>query len=346
MLKGKTYHAVLFQDAMMYRAVGVFYKPELFHLKRKISTNKGVWLRLQHKPSQKHIWVGSAHLPNSEPREEISRFAEEFFRACEHDHEQAFAMGDFNIQFKWAESAGAVFPGEISNKWGDLRQVAMESGFQQAAPSVDQMNTATFHSRKGNVANTQIDGAFVSNTSTRLLHIECESRHEVSTDHDRVGVKGWIKGAAAVRVQVGGPRMVTGVLPDLRQVDHGALIDLARTHTKPASLGPKFRASAAVGTLRQMARHSKNAEDWKKYLGQLRREKAEWKGERRRKATEDWKVYRYFTKNRNAWGDEFMAKCDKDNPVQHVVDHFQGFFTMGGLKTSWARSQLPHSTSP
>ena len=75
-----------------------------------------------------------------------------------------------------------------------------------------------------------------------------------------------------------------------------------------------------------MAQHSKQAGDWKEYLKQLRREKTQWKGERLQKAAEDWKVYRYFTKRKNAWGDEFMAKCDNENPVQHVVEHFTGVF--------------------
>ena len=109
-LKGSTFHAVLFQRVMMYRAVGIFYKPELFHLKRKVSTSKGMWLRLQHKRSQKHLWVGSAHLPNNEPREEINRWADEFFRACACGLEQAFAMGTSTsnlngpkLQEKWCQ---------------------------------------------------------------------------------------------------------------------------------------------------------------------------------------------------------------------------------------------------
>ena len=104
------------------------------------------------------------------------------------------------------------------------------------------MNKATFHSRKGDVACTQIDGSFVANCPARVLHIDMESRHEVGTDHDRVGVQCWLKGVAPARVQVGGPRVVKGVLPDLEQVDHLALANLAKAHTTPASLGPKLRS--------------------------------------------------------------------------------------------------------
>ena len=325
-LKGDVLNAVLFQHVLMYRAVGIFYKHELFHLKRKISTNKGVWLRLLHKPSQKHIWVGSAHLPNSEPREEINRFAAEFFGVERQSGEQAFALGDFNTHFRWSEGEGGVVPGEISAKWGDLRQIAAEAGFEQAAPLSEQMRAATFHSRKGNVASTQIDGAFVSNTHSRTLCIEEESRHEAGTDHDRVVVKGWLTGERVARVAFGGPRVVKDVVPDLPRVDQQSLSDLARGFTKPASLGRKFKASAAVKVLRDMAKHSRQAEDWKQYLSNLRREKTAWKEERLQQAATDWKVYRNLTKKRGAWGDEFMAKSEQRDPVANVVEHFAGVF--------------------
>ena len=111
-LKGDVLNAVLFQHVMLCRAVGIFYKRELFHLKRKVSTSKGVWLRLLHKPSQKHIWVGSVHLPNSEPREEINRFAAEFSGVERQGGEVAFAMGDFNTQFRWCDGESGVVPGK------------------------------------------------------------------------------------------------------------------------------------------------------------------------------------------------------------------------------------------
>ena len=216
-------------------------------------------MRLQHKASRKHLWVGSAHLPNNEPREEINRLADTFFKVRGCDQDQAFAMGDFKTQFKWAEVAGRVVSGEMSAKWGDLRRIAMDAGFDQLTPGVEQLHIPTFHSRKGNVTNTQIDGGFVSNTPVGLLRVETESRREVGTDHDRVGVQGWVTGAAPERVVVGGPR-VTGVAPDIPEVSHGVLVELARHRTKPASLGPKFKASAAVNTLRDMARRSRRSQ--------------------------------------------------------------------------------------
>ena len=188
------------------------------------------------------------------------------------------------------------------------------------------MHATTFHSRKGNVASTQIDGAFVSNTRNQTLRIEEGSRHEAGTDHDRAVVRGWLTGERAARVVVGGPRVVKESVPDLPSINHQVLAALAKDYTKPASMGRKFRASAAVNVLRDMAKHSKRAEDWKQYLGSLRREKTAWKGERLRLAARDWKVYKSFTKQRGSWGDEFMAKREHQDPVEHVVEHFAAVF--------------------
>ena len=238
------------------------------------------------------------------------------------------AAGDFNTHFRWClDKQGEVRPGEISAKWGDLRQIAAEAGFYQATPGPEQLTTPTFHSRKGNITNTQIDGMFLANGPDKgMLIIEEQSRNEVGTDHDRIHSTVWVKGRKAERMQVGGPRVVTGDLPTLLRVDQQTLASLAKKHTKPASLGPKFKASPATFTLRCIAQHSRAADDWKRYLGALRKEKDTWKGDRLQKAVADWKTYKSITKNKGAWGDEFMAKCEQGNPAQHVVDHFQGIF--------------------
>ena len=206
--EGDVLHGVVYQHVLMYRALGIFYKCSTFRLRKKVATNKGLWVKLQRKPSGRHLWVGSTHLPNSEPRDEINRFAGEFFGACDAGGELAVAAGDYNIQFGWCQARNEeVVPGELSAKWGDLRQIAAEMGFSQLAPGPDQLHAPTFHSRKGNVANTQIDGMFQINGSDKgTLVIEEDSRFEVGTDHDRITTTVWVKGKRKQRVQVGGPR--------------------------------------------------------------------------------------------------------------------------------------------
>ena len=278
MIKGDVFHGALFQNHLMYRAVGLFYDATKFHLCRKQSNQRGAWFLLQRKITQKFMWFGALHLPNNEPKEELHRLIHVGFdRGCRKGY-PAILMGDFNIHFNWSENVGGILPGVLGSKWMELRRRAAEEGFHQLHPQVAQLGAPTFHSRKGNVANTQIDGAFSTFAGTSDLKIIEQSRNEISTDHDRVEVMVAFRGKRVARVRAGGPRTVSRSPPVLTTITQRSLEEVARTCAKPASLGPKFMASAAVKTLGEMARHSKQAHDWKQYLTALRKEKHTWKG--------------------------------------------------------------------
>ena len=125
LLKGEVFNGALFQDEMMYRAVGLFY------LWRKFSNARGAWLLLQRKSTQKFVWFGTIHLPNNEPKEELHRLIQMGFgRKCRKGY-PAVLMGDFKIQFNWVEQANGVVPGVVGPKWAELRRRAAEAGFQQ-----------------------------------------------------------------------------------------------------------------------------------------------------------------------------------------------------------------------
>ena len=135
------------------------------------------------------------------------------------------------------------------------------------------MNTATFHSRKGTVASTQIDGAFVTGPGGARLHIQVNSRREIGIDHDRVEMVVGLAGKGGPRGKrgnAGGPRAVSTQPPPQSAINQHALKTLATKHTKPLSLGDKFRPSAATTTLRDMVKAGRTAEAWKKYRSELR----------------------------------------------------------------------------
>ena len=325
-LKGEVYHGALYQDHLMYRAVGLFYNATKFNLYRKHSSQRGAWFLLQHKVTQKFVWFGTLHLPNSEPREELSRnMTAGFDKKC-HKGYPAILLGDFNIQFNWVEQSAEIVPGVIGPKWAELRQKAAEAGFHQLHPPLTQLSTPTFHSRKGNVANTQIDGAFGNLATATCLEIMEQSRHEIGTDHDRVEMTLVIKGEAVKRVRAGGPRVLCRDLPQMTRITQQRLEQIAQTCTKPASLGPKFVASEAVKTLGQMARFSRSAGDWKIYLSALRKEKTTWKGERLEQASQNWGLYKALTKKKKAWGDDYMARAREEDPVSSISHHFDRVF--------------------
>ena len=253
-ITGSKYHGIVYQNYGMYRGVGVLCRADRLQLLKKYSTTRGVWIQLRHMSTQQTFLVGSLHLPNNEPREEVARFLSDFLSAKPKGGLPTVLLGDFNVQFTWREMDGEVVPGAITAKWAALRQGMAEAGLQQAVPTATQMHTATFHSRKGTVASTQIDGAFVSGPQAMQLHIKEDSRHEAGTDHDRVEVSLTLPGGGARkerRSQCGGPRVVCSPPPPQSCVTQESLKTLANKHTKPLSLGPKFKPSPAICTLRR-----------------------------------------------------------------------------------------------
>ena len=89
------------------------------------------------------------------------------------------------------------------------------------------------------------------------------------------------------RVRAGGPLRVVREPPPTTDVTADNLTAVAKKCCRPASLGGKFRASPAAQTLREMAKHGRDAHAWKTYLAQLRDEKNKWKGDTIERASSD-----------------------------------------------------------
>ena len=64
-------NAVMYQDAMMCRAVGVMYDKHKFRCRKRKSSNRGVWVLLEHLVGGQEVWIGSLHLPVNEVVEEV-----------------------------------------------------------------------------------------------------------------------------------------------------------------------------------------------------------------------------------------------------------------------------------
>ena len=166
-ISGERYQGIIFQNYLMYRSVGVMYRTDRFQLRKKSSAQRGVWVLLKHVGTGELLWIGSLHLPNNEPKEEIARQLGEFAKAGPKLGERAVILGDFNVQFKWRSGGTGIEPDILAPKWAALRQCFAEAGFQQAPPQEAQFSAPTFHSRKGTVSSTQIDGVFVAGAEQR-----------------------------------------------------------------------------------------------------------------------------------------------------------------------------------
>ena len=66
--------SVLYEDVLMYRAIGVMYNNTKFSVVKRKRASKGIWVLLRHKESAKEVWIGSVHLPVNEVVEELERF--------------------------------------------------------------------------------------------------------------------------------------------------------------------------------------------------------------------------------------------------------------------------------
>ena len=328
-ISGQRYQGIIYQNYMMYRSVGVMYRADRYQLLKKRSSTRGVWVQLRHVGTQVKIWIGSLHLPNNLATEENARLLGEFITAGPKTGERAVVLGDYNVQFKWRSEAGGAEPDVLTAKWASLRQRFSEAGFQQVPPLEPQFRTPTFHSRKGTVSSTQIDGIFVTGNDRRHVNIAEGSRHELGTDHDRVEMLLDIRASNAKRdgrVGAGGARVVCRDIPPQQTVNQQTLQQLAQKYTKPVSLGGKFKASAAVDTLKDIAKAGKDARSWKDYRAALRKEKEAWRGDRILRASTNWGVYKSLTKPRKQWGEQYMAAAVSEDPVQDIKDHFKEVF--------------------
>ena len=184
LLKGERFSGLVCQNYFMYRAVGVLYDAKKFHLQARKSSERGIWVRLQHIETSKSVWIGSLRLPNNETREGCRRLVSQFMGELP-SSTTGIVLGDYNTHFRWATVEGVCIPSIISSKWSDLRRSMAENGFKQQPPPPHQADTPTFHFRKRDVTNTQIDGVFTRGLEG-YMNI-CEgSRVEVGTGHDRV----------------------------------------------------------------------------------------------------------------------------------------------------------------
>ena len=320
--------AVLRQDILMYRAVGVMYNNTKFSVLKRRKASKGIWVLLRHKESAREIWVGSVHLPVNDVVEELERFQSEFLNVLPATCSPCVLLGDFNTHFTWDMEKDVVAPKKLRSRWSKLKQGAAERGLEQVAPDEQDMRKPTFVSRKQGVAATQIDGMFCARCLTLPLRIHTDSRHEVGTDHERIAGEIVFRGKRVrqAKVAVGGPRQLTSVPPPQSEINDEKLADLAKQHTKMASLGPKFRMSDEARRLPGVAKTQRTPQAWKDYLSRLRGDKQQWKAERVERAAYDWGAYKQMTRNRVSWAEGYMISSTSEDPEREIVKHFKEVF--------------------
>ena len=164
--------------------------------------------------------------------------------------------------------------------------------------------------RRQGVSPSQIDAAYIKGLACSPLHIEERSRAMVSTDHERISVRTCVKGkVVGCRGHKGGARVVSGDIPPQTRVDQQTLEELAKRHSKPKPGSARFVPSRACNVLRTVAKRTRTAEDWKRYLRTLRQERDGWKAQRLESAASNWTQYRWVAKPAKAWEGDFFREC-------------------------------------
>ena len=124
--------AVLYQDVMMYRAVGIMYDKGKFRIRKRKRATRGVWILLEHVETSREVWVGSIHLPVNEVVEEVDRFTDEFLQALPATDTPALLLGDMNTRahFTWGAQQGVAQPRNMHSRWSKLRQARVSGRFR------------------------------------------------------------------------------------------------------------------------------------------------------------------------------------------------------------------------
>ena len=113
-------------------------------------------------------------------------------------------------------------------------------------------------------------------------------------------------------------------------IDEQVLQDLASKHTRPATMGPRFKMSGHTRELQREAKTYKTAAAWKAYLASLRREKDAWKAERVDRAAQDWKTYKQLCRSKSGWTEGYMVASQSETPEYDVVKRFTDVFHDAG----------------
>ena len=101
---------------------------------------------------------------------------------------------------------------------------------------------------------------------------------------------------------------------------------LAKQHCRPKTAVDKFKPSHECQVFREVARTSKTAADWIRYLRALRVERDQWKARRLEKAASDWTQFRAIHKSKKAWEGDYYRECQSEDPTRSIQEHFQQIF--------------------
>ena len=328
------YTLVQFRDDLrQWRGNGILFDSDQFVCLRRKANHVGTWARLRHLETQVEMWVGSARLSTGVTDDVTAEEVQELIALRPPNPHVVVLMADFNTRMAWSRGGGSR--GQFrptSGRADNLLSEVEGKGFQFCAPKECQWDTPTSRPRRTGARGKQIDGAAVMGMPLPHLLIEERSYTQIGGDHDRISLKLELaaKGRAP-QTAATGPRIVTGSLPSLSEVDQNTLMQLARDHTKPKP-GSRYRDPPQVKQMYRTAKRLGGEERWKAAHKARRQARDLWQKEKLERASQrNWKDYKDLRQQQSGttWAVHMSeeAFASGKDPQEWTISHFRAIFT-------------------
>ena len=316
------YAVLSYQPKDRYRGVAV-----VFAMK---ACESGIWVQLAHVSGAAKIWVGAAYFQTGVAKDEhTSQVLCHMECLPQVGQTELVVLGaDANSGIGWTETEADKIAAGHSGKTLAMLSRMMAVGLQPI-PQAD-VQAPTFWTRKTPATSSQID-LICTNKLGKCSEVEVlqGSRQILGTDHEQLCVR--VHAVAAKsrrRTRKGGIRVV---VPDARigpqhvtDLTQEKLEGLAREFTQPMP-AMAFKVPAEIRNLKTIARRSRAPLDWILYCKKLRDARVQWRQSKFEEAAGDWAAYRWATKTKTRWEDDFAA-AQNGFPGKCIRDHFEGVF--------------------
>ena len=342
------YTLVQFRDDLrQWRGNGILFDSDQFVCLRRKANHVGVWVRLRHVETQAEAWVGSARLSTGVTDDVTAEEVQELLALRPPSPQLVILMADFNTRMAWSRgggSRGCFRP--TSGRADNLLAEVEGKGLQLCPPGENQWDTPTSRPRRAGARGRQIDGAAIAGAPLTCISIDEKSYAQIGGDHDRISLKLEISGRKGGPQTVAtGPRIVTGSLPSLTEVDQDILMQLAKQHTKPKP-GTRYQDPPEVKRMYREAKRQGGEAKWKAAHKARRQAHDQWqKAKLERASQRNWKDYRDLKQQQSGttWAvhmSEEAFAAGKD-PQQWTISHFRAIFTDTSCRElpKWSRGR-------
>ena len=334
-------------DIRQWRGNGILFDPGHFTCLRRKANHIGVWLRLKHVETQVEMWVGSSRFSTGVTDDVTAEEVQEFLALRPPNPQLVILLADFNTRLAWSRGGGDRGQLRPTTGRADNLLAELESkGLQLCPPTQSQWETPTSRPRRAGARGRQIDGAAIHGAPLPHTTIEEKSYTHIGGDHDRLYLKLELAPKGRVLTTVAtGPRILTGSLPSLPEIDQEELMKLARSHTRPKP-GARYKDPAEVKQRYLEAKRLGGEARWKAAHKARRQARDKWHKEKLIRASQrNWKDYKDLRQQQSGatWAvhmSEEAYAAGKD-PQEWTISHFRAIFTdpTGRDLPAWTRAR-------